>query len=317
MSTPHLTLSNQIADICSWLTVPQAAAMAGISIAADGDRFCSPFRVDRTPNCTASETLFSDWSRSQHLDAVGVFAAARGIGTWDAVQELNARKRLEAPAVVPRPPARPLGVEIPPLKQDREKCRQLAEMRRVSVKAVEASVFNLRTVGFAIWRSLDCWLLTDSAGKIAEARRMDGKLFPAAGKLRERKAHTLYGSVKRHPVGIASAMKFPSDYPVMLVEGGGDYLAAVDVALHSRQERVPVAMLGASASISAEALPWFAGRDVVILAHPDQAGKDAGKRWRTQLKAVCSVRLLALEGGDLNDLVARDGAAAIAGGLGL
>jgi hypothetical protein len=308
---------NDIADICARLTVPQAASMAGISIEADGKRFRSPFRVDRTPSCTATETLFSDRSRNLHLDAVGVYGAARGIGTADAVRELKQRLRLGAPAAVPRPPARPQGLEIPTLTREREKSRQLAELRRVSVTAVEAAVVNLRTVGFFTWHSLDCWLLTDSAGKIAEARRMDGKLFPAVGKLAERKAHTLRGSVKSHPVGIASALKFQADFPVLLVEGGGDYLAAVDVTLHCQQERVPVAMLGSSASIAAESLPWFAGRDVVVLAHPDEAGRNAGKRWRDQLKAVAAVRLLQLEDGDLNDAVARDGAAAVARGLGL
>ena len=308
---------NDIAEICARLTVPQAAAMAGISIEADGKRFRSPFRVDRTPSCTATETLFSDWSRDQHLDAVGVFAAARGISTGDAVRELKQRLRLGPPAAVPRPPARPHGLEIPTLTREREKSRQLAELRRVSVTAVEVAAANLRTVGFFTWHSLDCWLLTDGAGKIAEARRMDGKLFPAVGKLVERKPHTLRGSVKSHPVGIASALKFPADFPVLLVEGGGDYLAACDVALNSRQERVPVAMLGSSASIAAESLPWFAGRNVVVLAHPDEAGRNAGQRWRDQLKAVAAVRLLQLEDGDLNDAVARDGAAEVARGLGL
>jgi hypothetical protein len=311
-----MTDHSDIRDLCERITVPEAAAMAGIEIPTDGKRFASPFRVDRSPSCTATSALFSDWSRDQHLDAVGTYGAARGLNTAQAVGELKERLRIGAPTVVLKP-TKPHTLEIPPMTREREKIRALADLRGVGFEAVELAVRNLRTVGFCTWHSLDCWVLTDQAGRIAEIRRMDGKPFPATATLGERKAHTLRGSVKNHPVGIASGVRFPLNFPALLVEGSGDYLAAVDLVTNAGSERVPVAMLGSSASIAAVSLPWFAGRDVVVLAHPDEAGRKAGQRWRDQLKTVAAVRLLQLEDGDLNDLVARDGAAAVARGLGL
>lgn len=311
-----MTDHSDIRDLCERVTVPQAAAMAGIEIPTDGKRFASPFRVDRSPSCTATAELFSDWSRDQHLDAVGTYGAARGLNTAQAVAELKERLRIGAPTVALKP-TKPPTLEIPPMTREREKIRALADLRGVGFEAVELAVLNLRTVGFCTWHSLNCWALTDQAGRIAEIRRMDGKPFPATATLGERKAHTLRGSVKNHPVGIASGVKFPPNFPALLVEGSGDYLAAVDVVTNAGSERVPLAMLGSSATIGDHALPWFKGRDVVVLAHRDEAGLKAGKRWAEQLAPLCLVRLVALEGGDLNDLVAWDGAAAVAKGLGL
>lgn len=322
LSKPSQATPADYSDIrllCARITVPQAAAMAGIDIPANGKRFASPFRVDRSPSCTATAELFSDWSRDQHLDAVGVYAAARGLNTAQAVRELRERLRLDgAPTVAPKQDKKKDLPKIPPLSWSKEKIQALADLRGVGFEAVELAVVNLRTVAFATWHSQDCWVVTDNSRRTAELRRMDGAKFPAwPPKLDERKAHGLRDSDKDHPVGIASGVKFPADFPALLVEGAGDYLAAVDVVTNAKRERVPVAMLGSSPSIGDHALEWFRGRDTVILAHPDEAGLKAGKRWAEQLAPLCPVRLVALEGGDLNDLVARNGAAAVAGGLGL
>jgi hypothetical protein len=314
MTTDH----SDIRNLCARITVPQAAAMAGIDIPADGKRFASPFRVDRSPSCTATAELFSDWSRDQHLDAVGVYGAARGLNTGQAYAELKERLQIGAPTVVPKRDKPTKTLVVPPLTREREKMRALAELRGVDFEAVELAVLNLKTVGFCRKFGLDCWAVTDSAHRIVELRRMDGGKFPPLPpKLDERKTHSLGGSKKHHPVGIASAVKFPADFPALLVEGSGDYLAAVGVATTSKVERVPVAMLGTNDPIGDHALPWFRGRDVVILAHNDTAGLKARKRWKEQLDPLCRVRSFVLEGGDLNDLVKQHGAAAVAEGLGL
>lgn len=314
MSADH----SDIRALCERVTIFQAAAMAGIDIPADGKRFASPFRVDRSPSCTATLDLFSDWSRDIHLDAVGVYGAARGLNTAQAASEMKERLRLGPPAVVPRREKKQKTLVVPTLTREREKMRALAELRGVGFEAVELACVNLRTVGFTTWHSLDCWAVTDNAHRIVELRRMDGGKFPAwRDKLDERKTHSIAGSKKHHPVGIASAVKFPADFAALLVEGSGDYLGAVGVVTNSKVERVPVAMLGSSDPIGDHALPWFRGRDTVILAHPDEAGLKAAKRWAEQLKPLCRVKVLALEGGDLTDLVKLHGAAAVAEGLGL
>ena len=75
--------------------------------------------------------------------------------------------------------------------------------------------------------------------------------------------------------------------------------------------------MGTSATIPDDYIPFFRGRDVRIVAHPGVAGMNAGREWRRSLRAVCNVQLDHLNDGDLdlNDLVKRDGAAAVAKGL--
>ena len=134
---------------------------------------------------------------------------------------------------------------------------------------------------------------------------MSGKPFPEIGGIGERKAHTVKGSVKSWPLGInPPRISVPDGFPIVLVEGSPDYLAGCELAFYATREFLPVAMLGASQSIHAEALRFFKGRDVLILAHPDIAGTEAAKRWAKQLKSVgAKVRAISLAGGDLNDFV--------------
>ena len=74
---------------------------------------------------------------------------------------------------------------------------------------------------------------------------MDGLIFPALGDLAERKAHTLRGSCKSWPVGVAVLQKRPHIRAVLLVEGGPDYLAALHLCLERKvHDALPVAMLG-------------------------------------------------------------------------
>ena len=48
----------------------------------------------------------------------------------------------------------------------------------------------------------------------------------------------------------------------------------------------PVAMLGASQRIHADALPMFAGKRVRIFGHEDEAGRAAVERWARQLESI-------------------------------
>jgi hypothetical protein len=80
------------------------------------------------------------------------------------------------------------------------------------------------------------------------------------------------------------AQPFPS---IALCEGGPDLLAAHDLAKWEQADQCsPVAMLGASLSIHADALPLFTGKRVRIFGHDDEAGRAGAERWTRQLATV-------------------------------
>jgi hypothetical protein len=180
--------------------------------------------------------------------------------------------------------------------------------------------YELRVLRVGRVCGCDCWIVTDEARRIAEGRRIDGKAFAAVGNLGERKAHTVKGSVKSWPAGLRPriAPDRLRAVPLVLVEGGPDLLAAYAVlarlSMNARDVH-PVALLGTSASIAPDALTAMAGRVVVILAHGDDPGREASRRWAKQLSgAGCRVTLRNLpDGKDLADLLTEHAAADLAG----
>jgi hypothetical protein len=139
---------------------------------------------------------------------------------------------------------------------------------------------------------------------------MDGKMFPAVGSLGERKVHTIKGSSKAWPVGLALRDGLEKDFQrVLLCEGSGDLVAAYHFCLRlsSPSPRfLPIAILGAGCKGGREILPKLVnGRFVRIVPHQDENG--AG------LRAACDwAQWLSSEGvhGDtfaLSRLRRRDG----------
>jgi len=173
-----------------------------------------------------------------------------------------------------------------------------------------ALAHSLPTLVFAEVCGFPCWILTDAAQMIAEARRIDGKPFPPIGTLGERKAHTLKGSVKAWPAGVAVLRKLPHFRAIMLVEGTADYLAALHFAAEAeRWDVLPVAMLGRSAGtrINADALALLRGRRIRIYPHADAdgGGMTSAHTWAEQLhREGCEVDLY-----DFTGLTRRDGRA--------
>ena len=282
-------------------------------------RFNALFRPDNHPSCEIWNDQIVDRSTNERMDAITLFARHYGISDSEAIKRLAA----ELPSkdlYQPRPAVKPQThkLVIPPMHYSKEEAAAVAKSRSLTPHSTEmAGVFH-GTLGFASVAGFPCWLLTDGQGKVAEARRMDGQKFPAIGSLGERKIHTLRGSCKSWPLGITppKIKRIPSNLRVLLVEGGPDYLAACDLLAVVHPDFLPVAMLGAGQGIHADALPFFKGREVRIIAHPDESGRDAAKRWRSQLVGVgASVTAVQLEGGDLNDMVKLHGAEAVAGGL--
>ena len=159
-------------------------------------------------------------------------------------------------------------------------------------------------------KDLPAWIITDAARVNAQARRMDGQQWEHIGA----KAWTLPGSWASWPIGITEAQPFPA---IALCEGGPDFLAAHYLAFWEQASHpskrdvscVPVAMLGASQRIHADALPLFAGKRVRIFGHDDEAGRGAVERWAAQLASVGAdvdafsfAGLVQVDGRPVNDL---------------
>jgi DNA primase len=285
-------------------------ARLGIDVPPAG-KFCSPFRPDNNPSCAIYKDTLHDWSTGKYYDSIAVFAEVKGLSNSEAVKQLAA----ELPGRLPKKAEKQRVLQIPPLHYDAEKARAAASSRGLTPLSTEFAGFTLGTLGFADIGGFPCWVLSDASNLVAEARRIDGNPFPAYKGIGERKGHTLAGSKKTWPVGLKPRKgKVTREHRIVMVEGGPDYLAACDLLAVANQEFLPVAMLGASClTIHSEALQMMHDRDVLILSHPDDPGIRAGQAWRSQLsKAGARVRLMQLSGGDLNDLVARDGAEEIA-----
>jgi len=295
----------------------------GISLPdREGVKFCSPFRPDKHASCSVIEGKIRDWTTGENIDSITAFAMARNITNAEAIKQLAAELHHGtrwAPSATQVKPSEHKLV-LPELHYDRNLGSQLASLRKCCSMGPDFAGLLLGCLGFGTLCGFVCWVILDAAGRIAEARRLDGHPFPPVGSLCERKAHTLRGSTKSWPLGIMppKGKGFPPDLMAVMIEGGPDYIVACGLLAYAENAFLPVTMLGAGAAISPDALPLFCGRKVLILAHPGEAGLAAGKRWANQLhNAGATPEHRQLEGGDLNDLVAKHGTEAVARDLGL
>ena len=326
-------VNGTVAEIKSRLTLRDVGTMVGAELPTrDGVKFRSPLRSDKTPSCTIKADVLFDWSSGEHFDAIDLYAAAKNISNGEAIKELGERLhlgvRVSEPMKVEQSSTSKnvLHGEQKPIAFDESEPRpgDLESIRAARSWPVDALdglllAYELRVLRVGRACGCDSWIVTDEARRIAEARRLDGKAFAAVGNLGERKAHTVKGSVKSWPAGLRSRIapdRLP-DVPLVLVEGGPDLLAAYAVLARlpmSERDVHPVAMLGTSASIAPDALTAMAGHVVVVLAHGDEAGREAGRRWAKQLSgAGCRVTLRNLpDGKDLADLLTEHAAADLA-----
>lgn len=269
-------------------------------------RFHALFRPDNNPSCEIWNSMIVDRSTDEHFDVIGLFARHHGISDAEAIRRLAAE--LPGRGRKPKPTKRELV--IPPMSYCPQKAEALAKLRGITREGVDFASVTIGSLGFGEALGFDCWIFTDGKN-IAEARRLDGELFPAIGSIHPRKSHALGGSIKNTPIGLyplhgANAFR---KLPILFLEGGPDYLAACSV-LWNYERFLPVALLGAKMLIPQQDLPAFAGRDVLILAHDDNsnAGVEGAKQRAIQLaKAGAKPRIRKMIGGDLNDLLKTKG----------
>ena len=228
-----------------------------------------------------------------------------------------------------------------------EEIEALAQLRGLSVAGVQAAARVFRRVGFCEWpqwygrdlrwRACDhifpSWVVTDESRWVAQFRRLDGEHYPPG----KEGGDPIKCWTKGSPTWPLGAAEIGQRVNVLLVEGGADMLAAYHFLHRFRMlERVAVCcMLGAGNRIASDALPFFKGKRIRIIADADEvkekvvkdakgreltkrskAGLDAALRWQEQLSnAGGAVKTYQLEGllqadgervKDLNNLAACD-----------
>jgi hypothetical protein len=167
-----------------------------------------------------------------------------------------------------------------------EDLKRLAALRCLAREALEISS-DAGVLRFATLRGRRAWIATDQMRCVAEARRLDGKVWEHIG---GKKAWTLPGGNKKWPLGIFEAQ---NSRVIVLVEGSADFIAAYHcIWAEARRDVAPVAILGASMSIHPVALRLFKGKRVRIFPHYDEKGFhgfDAARKWEAQLQSVGAV----------------------------
>ena len=254
-----------------------------------------PWREDHKPSFSvnADGTLWHDFATGEGGDAIDFLARVCRLDRSAACRTFleMAGGRFLAPARIvssksetPRPRSKPTFPEFEP--GTRAELETLATLRNIGFEglqwASERGVLRFATIQRYGVRA---WIVTDSERLNAQARRCDGQSWEH---LDGAKAWTLPGSWAAWPLGIHEAADFPA---IALCEGGPDFLAAHYVALweqashHTKRNAqcAPVAMLGASQRIHADALPLFTGKRVHIFCHADEAGQKAARQWAEQL----------------------------------
>ena len=255
----------------------------------------SPFRYDKKKSFSVFDggTRWKDFATGDAGDAVDFFQRASGLSkkaTCQKFVELAGGHFTPAPcAVQPRlADAKPKPVFPNFTTGMADDFQQLADLRQIPREGIEwASERGL--LRFALLKNCPAWIVTDSAGVSAQARRLDGQGW---NHLEGRpKAWTLPGAWASWPIGITEAKNFPA---IALCEGGPDFLSAHYLALseqathHAKRDVqcAPVALLGANQRIHADALPLFAAKRVRIFGHDDEAGRGAVERWAAQLTSA-------------------------------
>ena len=309
----------QLAALKDWLTVPLVWQRLGLP-GAPRKSCRSPFREDRKPSFSIydNDRRWADHSTGEKGDAIDFLARACGLPRGEALRRYRAMGGLvEPPAslgkrLIHRPTK--YAAVLPPLHAPSfDETGAVARSRGLHPAAV-ALATRLGTLAFGEVCGFPCWILTDQSKLIAEARRIDRQPFPPQGELGQRKAHTLRGSSKSWPVGLALLKRLPHFRALMLLEGGPDYLAALHFCLEQDiHDVLPIAMLGrgVGAKIHPEALSLLKGRRIRLCPHNDAdgGGMTAAQMWATQLNEHgCTVdfcgfkSLVQADGSPVNDL---------------
>jgi CHC2-type zinc finger protein len=304
-------------DIKAALSIVDEFRRDGHELKKIGSRFVClcPFHQERTPSChvTPDTGRFHCFGCGSDGTVIDFHALKRGITPAEAITELAARLRIPlesnstnghtepAKPREPEPPKKRRRLKLPELqKGNATEFAQLSDCRRVSVDALK-----LASDRGLLWfcdmadgtNTVRAWIIADRTRRNAQARRLDGKRWQHAWDAeskqwlpvepdRQRKVRGFTGNQASWPVGIEEARRFDN---IAILEGV-DLLAAFHFLISEGRENAvgPVAILGASNRIPADALKLFAGKRVRMFPHADEnlAGLCAAANWGAQLLPI-------------------------------
>lgn len=332
------------------LTIPQLwerLPLSGKPPVRDGQRFCSPFRPDRHPDCYLSDdlTCYHDWAAGvSRTGPMGFLALALGLPHEATQRTPTHRAALQSwldghgGELPPRThPVQTFETEIPyrnpaylacrltPQEPDRiEKATlALAKSRKLPLPGVRLAVER----GLVIFghkappqRIRPFWGLYDGVSETLSVRRMDRLDWPGTQDYPPCKAKTPAGWGHSPPRfwGIAGLRERHA--LVLLVEGEGDYLAAhclLSEGVYDPETTAVVAAQSCHARFSALDLLHLRNRAVVAFPQRDARGQSAHavQIWESQLKRTVHGFVTEPEptdplAKDLNDVVSLAEAAA-------
>ena len=244
---------------------------------------------------------FKDHATGEGGDVFDFIKIARGCNTVEAIRFVEERLG------IPRPDGQPSGSnnekpKLPPLRAGTaDELRELSDRRGFMVEALRMAESHDCLKFTNLW-GYPAWCVCDQRQQLHEFRRLDGQHWPAYGRLPERKSHCL-GRGKAWPLGIMESKPFQK---IAMVEGAPDFLAAFHFLLVEGKEKsvAPVAVLGAANhALAPDALAMFAGKQVCLYPHTDEAGQTAARAWALALRAAGAARVSAF---DLSGLVLVD-----------
>ena len=169
----------------------------------------SPLREDKNPSFrlyqARDHVRWQDHGSGEGGDVIDLWAAVREISLPEAIADIlrylgdgTSASSYTMPSSGPRmaeapPPPRPTGFRPPSSPWHAptpEECTHLATLRGLLPGAFDLAGYlgTLKVGMMAEWPS---WFITDPSGIVAEARRMDGKPYPASGNMKERKGWAL------------------------------------------------------------------------------------------------------------------------------
>ncbi len=263
-------------EIKARLTIFDVSKRLDIGLRGKNGIYHSPFRDDKKPSFSISKDgkFFNDFATGYKGDIFTFYRIATGADfktTFNRLADFAGIKKTDYPRFLRRQRLRStkevidsisLKPKIPHLTWNEAYARKLEALRGYSLEAQEIA-FKRCVFGFCEYRGLPAWIVTDGAGRTAQARRVDGLKWADSNV--GHKAETLKNSNCSIPVGLEAIKDFKI---VAICEGSSDFLASFHFAYINdcENEIAPLAILGATQDISLRALNALKDKLVIVFS---------------------------------------------------